>query len=383
MRVLICPDKFGGTLTAIEAADAIARGWRSARPDDELLVQPLSDGGPGFLDVLRMALGGRLISVRTCDPLGRPCPAGLLLVGDTGYLESAHAAGLHLLASTERDPRSTSSYGVGVLVAAAAEAGARRIVLGLGGSGTNDAGAGMLAALGVVGLDTAGYALPPGGTALALCVALEGLPRLRPVDLVAAVDVDAPLVGPAGASYGYGTQKGAAPADLPLLDAALAQYAEILERDLPGCPPALATQAGAGAAGGLGAGVLALGGRVISGSALVIESVQLDETLTGVDLVITGEGTFDAPSLRGKVVGAVARAAQDRGRPCLVLAGQVTIDPRRAAQAGVTASHALADHVGSLAEAMADAADGLRTLAARLARDNVSDGPVTGGCLRP
>ncbi|MER5335621.1 glycerate kinase [Micromonospora sp. NPDC002717] len=375
MRVLLCPDKFAGTLSAPEVADAVAAGWREVAPGDDLHVRPLSDGGPGFLDVLGDALGGRRIPVPTVDPLGRPVAGEILLTdgGTTAWLESAQACGLHLLDAGERDPKTTTSYGLGVLVAAAVEAGARTVVIGLGGSGTNDGGAGMLTALGVTPLDDGGRALPYGGAALAAAVALDGAPRLRDARLVAATDVDNPLLGLHGASNVFGPQKGADRADVLLLDAALERFAAVLERDLPGCPDRLGALPGGGAAGGLGAAVLALGGHCESGIGLVTRAIGLDAALDAVDLVVTGEGSFDHQSLRGKVVAGVAGAARDRGLPCVVLAGQVSTGRREAGAAGVTDAYSLVEHFGGeerggLAAALERPAEGLRALGARLAR---------------
>src|SRR2546423_10754249 len=183
MRVLICPDKFAGTLTAVEAAEAVRSGWAAVAPGDELVVRPIADGGTGFLDVVAAAVGGTRIPVPTVDPLGRPVPAAVLIGAATAYVESAQACGLHLLGLDERDPKITTSYGLGTLIGAAVEAGVREVVVGLGGSGTNDAGAGMLAALGAPVLDAAGYALPYGGGAPRAAAPHVGAPRtpgLRP-----------------------------------------------------------------------------------------------------------------------------------------------------------------------------------------------------------
>ncbi|MGV9808806.1 glycerate kinase family protein [Micromonospora chersina] len=373
MRVLLCPDKFAGTLPAQEVAAAVAEGWRTVAPADELLIRPLADGGPGFVAVLAEALGGRLLPVPTVDPLGRPAPGEILLTDDgVAYLESAQACGLHLLSAAERDPKATTSYGLGLLVAAAVEAGARTVVVGLGGSATNDGGAGMLTPLGVTPLDEAGRALPYGGAALAAVTALDGAPRLRGVTLVAATDVDNPLLGLHGASSVYGPQKGATRADVLLLDAALERWAEVLEQNLPGCPSGLGALPGGGAAGGLGAAVLALGGRCESGIGLVTRAIGLDAALDAADLVITGEGSFDHQSLRGKVVAGVAGAARDRGVPCVVLAGRVSTGRREVAAAGVTEAHSLVEHFGGeerggVEAAMSRPAEGLRALGARLA----------------
>ncbi|GAB3985095.1 glycerate kinase [Plantactinospora veratri] len=317
MRILICPDKFAGTLSAAEVAEAVRDGWREVAPGDDLVVRPLSDGGPGFVEVLAAALRGRRVPVPTVDPLGRPAAGEILLTADggTAYVESAQACGLHLLAPEERDPKRTTSYGLGALLATAAEAGARRAVVGLGGSAVNDAGAGLLAALNAVPVDASGMALPYGGAALLAVAGLTGRPQLRAMELVAATDVDNPLTGLTGASNVFGPQKGATREDVLLLDDALGRFAEVLERDLPGCPPGLAGLPGTGAAGGLGAALLALGGRCESGIELVTRLTGLDAAYDEADLVITGEGSFDHQSLRGKVVAGVAGAARDRGCP--------------------------------------------------------------------
>ncbi|GAA2327952.1 glycerate kinase [Dactylosporangium salmoneum] len=368
MRVLVCPDKFAGTISAVGVAEAFAEGWRSEKPGDELVLHPLSDGGPGFGEVLATALpDAKRFAVPTTDPLGRPVEGHVLLDGETAYVESAEACGLHLLAEAERDPKHTTTFGLGSLVLAALEAGAREVVIGLGGSATNDGGAGFLAAVGAAPLDAAGYALPYGGAALAGVAALGGEPRLRGATLVAATDVDSPLLGLHGASAVYGPQKGAGREDVFVLDGALTRFAEVLG-GLPGAPAGLAGLPGAGAAGGLGAAILAVGGRVESGIGLVRRLTGLDAELEEAGLVVTGEGSFDEQSLRGKVVAGVANAARDLGVPCVVLAGRVDAGRREAASIGVTEAHSLVEHFGSVATALARPADGLRELGRRLAR---------------
>ncbi len=374
MRVLICPDKFAGTLSSPEVAAAVVAGWRDHNPADDLVVRPLADGGPGFVEVLATAVPGRRVPVSTVDPLGRPVTGEILITSDgtTAYLESAQACGRHLLTAAERDPKRTTSFGLGALVAAAVESGVRRVVIGLGGSATNDGGAGLLAALGAGPVDETGYVLPYGGAALISVAGLSGAPLLREVELVAATDVDNPLTGLHGATNVYGPQKGASREDVLLLDAALERFATVLQRALPASPPGLAGQPGAGAAGGLGAAILALGGRCESGIGLVTRLLGLDTALDEVDLVITGEGSFDHQSLRGKVVAGVAAAARDRGLPCVVLAGRVSTGRRESAAAGVTESYSLVDHFGGeerggVGRAMDHPAQGLRALAARLA----------------
>ncbi|MFP5218350.1 MAG: glycerate kinase [Actinomycetes bacterium] len=368
MRVLVAPDGFGGTLTAVEAATAIARGWLDAAPGDGVMTVPLSDGGPGLVEVL--AAARRAAEVRTAvveDPLGRPVAASWLLDGGTAWVESASACGLHLLADGERDPGRTTTYGVGQLVRAALDAGAGRVVVGLGGSATNDGGAGALAALGLSRLDAAGERLPPGGRALADVARLVGEPdpRLRAVELVAATDVDAPLLGLHGASAVYGPQKGASRGDVLVLDAALSRWADVLEQHLG---VAVRDVRGAGAAGGLGAALLAVGAQRERGLGLVADAVGVAQAVADVDLVVTGEGSFDATSLRGKVVSGVAALAAEHAVPCVVLAGQVQVGRREAAAAGIDAAYAVADAVG-LEAALAEPAAELAELAARVARE--------------
>jgi glycerate kinase len=355
VRVVIAPDSFTGTIGAPDAAAALAEGWRRARPDDDLVLVPMADGGPGFLD----ALPGDLVTVLVEDPLARPTPASFRLDGGTAYVESAQACGLHLLAEEDRDPAVTTTYGVGQLVRAAHEAGAARVVVGLGGSATNDGGAGFLAALGVRREGAAGAPLAPGCLPLADAVRLVGTPL--EVQLVAATDVDNPLLGEQGATRVFAAQKGGR--DLDALEAALAHWADLVEahlgpaRDLPG----------AGAAGGLGFAVLAAGGTRVSGVQVVAEAAGLAQALVGTDLVITGEGSFDGQSLRGKVVAGVATAALEEGVPCIVVAGRTSVGRREAAAAGVEAAYSLTDEVG-LEAALSDPAEALTTVASTVAR---------------
>ncbi|HZM77712.1 MAG TPA: glycerate kinase [Candidatus Limnocylindrales bacterium] len=368
MKVVICPDKFEGTLSAVAAAEAIAEGWRGVASGDELVTRPVADGGPGFLRVLHASLGGDLVEVPTTDPLDRPVTGHVLIIHETAYVESAQACGLAYLVPKERNPKLTTSFGLGSLVRAAP---AGRVVVGLGGSGTNDAGSGWFEALGITPVDADGRPLPRGGAALLGCAGLRitgGLQDEPSGELIGASDVDNPLTGPHGASAVFGPQKGATPEDVGLLDAALAQWASIVERDLPGCPPELARLPGGGAAGGLGAAILALGGRIISGIDLVLDQTGLNRALEGADLVITGEGSFDQQSLRGKVISGVAQAAAEQGVPCVVLAGRVTTGRREQGAAGISEAYALVDHFGSVERAMAEPAQGLRELAAKLAR---------------
>jgi len=378
VRVLIAPDCFTGTLTAGQAAEAMADGWRRGAPHDDLTLMPLSDGGPGFLDVLSRALGGATVRVTVSDPLGRPVPAWILMVGAggrrTAYIESAQACGLHLLAGGERNPKVTSTYGVGQLIEAAVAEGATRVVVGLGGSGTNDGGAGMLAALGAGDAD----ALAAGGAKLRDLAgdALEGLTpvreRHREIELVLATDVDSPLLGFHGASAVFGPQKGATPEMAQELESALGHFAEVV-RTVVSSDTDLLTgkemrrdrEPGAGAAGGLGYGLLLLGGRRVSGVRAVLEAVGFDALVQATDLVVTGEGRFDWQSLRGKVVAGVAEAALAAATPAVVIAGQVLVGRRDTMALGISGTYAVAENPGQLAAALAAPAG---TLSARTER---------------
>ncbi|MCG7595816.1 glycerate kinase [Mycobacterium sp. PSTR-4-N] len=345
--VLIAPDSFGDSLTAVEAARAVATGWARSRPQDRLILAPQSDGGPGFVDVLASRLGERRTE-RVSGPLSADVDADWVFDPGppaTAYIECAQACGLALLGGTPtvRTAVDAHTRGVGALIAAALDAGARRIVVGLGGSGSTDGGRGMIEALG------------------GLAAARE---LLADVELVAASDVEHPLLGARGAAAVFGPQKGADPATVELLEQRLAAWARQLE-DAAGA--AIRDEPGAGAAGGLGAALLALGARRESGAAIIASHTRLDADLDAADLVITGEGRFDDQSLHGKVVSALAAGAGRRGVPVLVMAGQVTLTDAERSEAGIAAAHAVAEHAGSVRRAIDDAAEQLTGLAAAVA----------------
>ena len=377
MRVLVAPDCFGDTLTALEAGAAIATGWARTAPHDVLTVTPVSDGGPGFVDILHDALGGVLLAVTVAGPSGDPVPATVLVVdsvgGRTAYIESAQACGLHLRRPGD-DPETLSTFGVGQLIAAAVEAGALVVVLGLGGSATTDGGAGLLAALGAVP-DPAG-ALSGGPAALAGLVRLDTAPareRTAGVRLLAATDVDNPLLGLRGAASVFGPQKGLAPDRLRAVDEVVARFAALVdatgsrEAARVGIGSRTTTRPGAGAAGGLGYAVLALGGERVAGIATVAEAVGTAGTLRDADLVITGEGAFDYSSRSGKVVSGVAHLAEAAGVPCVVLAGRVDLGAREMRTMGVESAYGMTALVGEQAS-MAEPAGSLAALAQRVAR---------------
>lgn len=377
LRVVLAPDSFGGALDSVAVTDAMAIGWLRARPDDEVMRAPMSDGGEGTLAALEAALGGRgeRRSLPTVDPLGRPVRADWLLIdqGRSAFIEMATASGLARLTPAERSPasiRAASTRGTGELIRAALDAGVQRITLGLGGSATNDGGAGLLAALGVRFSDAAGAELPPGGAALVHLVRVDasGLdPRLGSVELVIASDVTNPLCGPIGASAIYGPQKGADPQAVEELDAALAVFGRVVETatgraviDIPG----------AGAAGGTTAGLLGFTDAVMRpGVDVVAEMIGLAEMLVGADLVISGEGRADEQTLAGKAAMGVATLARHAGAAVVLLCGALGPGAAALEASGLfDLVQPIIDRPLSLEEAMADSERLLVNAAERLAR---------------
>lgn len=361
MRVLIAPDKFAGTLTAVEAAEAIAEGWRRRAPQDELVLVPMADGGPGFCDVLHASLGGDLHAVTVSGPYGDPVQATVLVVGATAYIESAQACGIHLTPQNRRDPERATTRGVGEMVEAAIAAHATRIVIGLGGSGTNDGGAGFLAALGA--LPTPEGAMDRGPSSLATLESVDLKPARRRVEgitITAASDVDNPLLGLIGATNVYGPQKGVVEDRKVAVDATLVTLAAATDKKL-------ALAKGAGAAGGLGFALLLLGATREPGIEMVSEVVGLLEKARQCDLVVTGEGAFDFSSRSGKVPNGVAAVAAQALQPCIALAGQVLIGAREMRAVGIESAYSMVDLVGEEAS-FADPAGSLAQLAERTAR---------------
>lgn len=357
MRFICTPDSFKESMTAAEAAAALARGIRRARPDADCVEVPLADGGEGTCRTLVDALGGELVSVAVHDALGRPITAEFGWLPDRGLavVEVAAAAGLELIGSAERDVRAASTYGVGELIRAALDAGARQLLIGLGGTATNDAGTGMLAALGAEFLDADGNSLPPGGAALVRLdtVRRTGLDaRLAGVRIELACDVRNPLLGADGASAVFGPQKGASPADVAELDAALGRWADVVEA---GLDVVVRDRSGAGAAGGLGAAFLAFtSAELVPGVELVMTSVGLAEQLAGADYVFTGEGSVDRQSKAGKVPHGVAALAAAHGVPTVVFGGRIDpdLDPEDAP--GVIAYVPIVRSVTELSTALAE-----------------------------
>jgi len=357
-RVVIAPQEFKGSLTAIEIARAMETGVKRALPEADTVLVPVADGGDGTLQSLVDSSGGRVMTSRVTGPLGRPVDASWGALGDgaTAVIEMARSSGLALLSLGERDPLATTTRGVGELIQAALEAGHRRFIIGIGGSATNDGGAGMAQALGARFLDADGADIRPGGAALARLERVdisEMDSRLDEAEVVVACDVNNPLCGPTGASAIYGPQKGATPEVVTQLDAALARYADVIERDLE---IDIRDRPGAGAAGGLGAGLMAfLRAELRAGVDIVLEAVGLAEKLAGADLVITGEGQFDRSTVFDKAPVGVARLAKERSIPVIGIAGSLGEGFQQVHDCGVDAVFTLVNGPMSLEEAMADA----------------------------
>jgi glycerate kinase len=369
MRFVIAPDSFKGSASAREVAQAIAEGLKAALPDAVCDLVPMADGGEGTVDALVAATGGRIVSVRVTGPLGEPVDSffGILGDGETAVIEMAAAAGLHLVPPEKRNPMVTTTYGVGELMRAALDAGCRRLIIGIGGSATNDGGAGMAQALGVRLLDEQGNEIGFGGGALERLARLDLSDfdrRVWDAEILVACDVTNPLTGPNGASAVYGPQKGATPEMVRQLDANLRHYAAVLQRDLG---VEVETVAGAGAAGGLGAGLLAFcRAQLRQGVELVIHAVRLPERVQKADLVITGEGCLDFQTGFGKVPHGVAQVAKRYGKSVIALVGQLGEGAERCRQWGIDACFPILSKPMSEQEAMANAIPLLRRAAEEL-----------------
>jgi glycerate kinase len=371
MRVIVAPDSYKGSATALAVAEAIERGVKAVFADAEVLKVPIADGGEGTVDALVVATKGRLEERSVRGPLGEPVRArwGVLGDGETAVVEMAAASGLPLVPKERRDPRVTTTYGTGELVRAALDAGLTKLVVGIGGSATNDGGAGLARALGARFLDAAGKDLPEGGAALARLarIDLAGFdPRVAKAQVTVACDVDNPLTGPRGASAVYGPQKGATPEMVKELDAALACYAEVA-REATGRD--VANQAGAGAAGGLGAGLLFFTpARLRPGVAIVLETTGFDALVKEADLVITGEGRTDFQTAMGKAPVGVAAAAKRYGVPVVCLSGGLGDGAGDVLAKGIDALASIVPGPMTLEESMARGAELVEAAAARVCR---------------
>ena len=353
MKVVVAMDSFKGSLTSLAAGEAAREGILRADPAAEVLVRPLADGGEGTVEALVSGMGGRLRTVRVTGPLGEGVDCAYGVLGDTAVIEMAGAAGLPLVPAEERDPLRTTTYGVGEVIADAIAQGCRRFLVGIGGSATNDGGAGMLQALGFGLLDAEGKDIPRGAQGLKKLARIEtagALPALAGCRFRVACDVTNPLCGEKGASAVFGPQKGARPADIPRMDAWLAAYAQIAAKAFPGADP---EAPGTGAAGGLGFAFRTfLSGELEPGVQIVLEETRLAEALAGADVVVTGEGRLDGQTAMGKAPVGVARLAKARGCLVLALAGGVTRDAGACNGAGIDAFFPAVRGVTTLAEAM-------------------------------
>jgi glycerate kinase len=371
MKIVLAPDSFKGSLSSTEAAEAMARGVRKVLPEAELVLLPLSDGGEGLVESLVVASRGEVVECEVTGPLGTPVKAklGLMGGGKTAVIEMAQASGLILVPEEERNPLVTTTFGTGELIAKALDLGCEHLIIGIGGSATNDGGMGMAQALGVRFLDEQGELLGSGGAELARLAEIDVSrrdPRLDEVRIEVACDVTNPLTGPQGASHIYGPQKGATPEMVELLDAALNRYDQILKRDLG---KDVGRIPGAGAAGGLGAGLMALlGGKLVSGIELVLDVLDFEGKAEGADLVLTGEGRFDGQSAYGKVPMGVAKRSRALDIPVVVIAGTVLPSAEVLHREGVTAYFSILNRPLSLKEAMEDAAELLEQQTAQVIR---------------
>lgn len=370
MKIVIAPDSYKESLSAAQVADIIESGMKEIFPAASYIKLPVADGGEGTVEAMVDAFHGRRMHVTVRGPLGEPVTAcyGLSGDGQLAIIEMAAASGLALVPASRRDPRVTSTEGTGELIRAALDTGARRLILGIGGSATNDGGTGMLRALGVRFLNASGADLPPGGAALAHLALIDtsGLdPRLEQCTIHVACDVDNPLTGPHGASAIFGPQKGASPDMVRELDKALRHYAEIIRAQFR---VEADTVPGAGAAGGMGAAMLAFTpAQLRPGAEIVMEAVGLDAQVQDADLVITGEGRIDSQSIRGKTPIGVANVAKRHGKPVIGIAGCLTPDVGVVHQHGIDAVFSVLDSACTVEQALSAASDNLRRAARNVA----------------
>ena len=370
MKIVIAPDSFKESLTALEVAEAIEKGFRKVLPEAEFVKVPMADGGEGTVQSLVDTTGGVMIKQTVTGPLGKPVDAffGMLGDGRTAVIEMAAASGLHLVPTASRNPLRTTSRGTGELILAALDQGARHIIIGLGGSATNDGGTGMARALGVRFLDEAGREIEEGGGALERLAAIDvaGMdPRVSQCTIEVACDVENPLTGTTGASAIFGPQKGATPEMVEKLDRNLRHYADVVRRDLG---KEIDVVPGAGAAGGLGGGLLAFTACELKrGVDIVLEAAKLADLVQDADLVITGEGRIDAQTIFGKTPIGVAKTAKRFGVPVIAFAGTVSADSHIVQEHGIDALFSIVPGPVPLEAAMDRAAEYAERTAAHVA----------------
>ncbi len=370
MKIVIAPDSYKESLSAPQVADQIEAGFRDVFPDADYVKLPMADGGEGTVEAMVAATGGRIVAARVTGPLGEPVDAfyGVSGDGETAVIEMAAASGLALVPPELRNPMKTTSYGTGELIRLALDAGLRRFIIAIGGSATNDGGAGMLQALGVKLLDRDGEKIGSCGEALAQLGRINpsGLdPRLKQCRIEVACDVDNPLLGPEGASAIFGPQKGATPDMVAQLDENLARFAETITRDIH---KDVAAVPGTGAAGGMGAALLAfLDAALLPGIEILIEATGLKSAVAGADLVITGEGRIDGQTRLSKTPVGVARVAREQGVPVIAIAGSLAPDADIVHDFGIDAVFSVLCRPCSLAEALSEAGNNVRSTAHNVA----------------
>jgi len=369
MRIVVAPDSYKGSASAVNVANAMEEGILSIFPDAEVIKVPIADGGEGTIEALLVATGGQLIEEKVIGPLGDSVQAcfGILGDGETAVIEMAAASGLPLVPPEKRNPRITTTYGTGQLIKAVLDRGIRKLIIGIGGSATNDGGMGMARALGVKFLDGVGNSLPSGGAALEQLVKIDVSqidPRLNESTIVVAFCVDNTLCGPRGASAVYGPQKGATPEMIAELDAALAGYAAIVKkatgRDVAECP-------GAGAAGGLGAGLLFFtNAKLLPGVDIVLEAVRFSDIVKTADFVITGEGCTDFQTAYGKAPVGVAKIAKSHQVPTFCLSGSLGERYEEVLQSGINGVMSIISRPMTLEDCMTGAAELIKKATERL-----------------
>jgi glycerate kinase len=369
VRVLVAPDKFKGSLTAGAAGDAIAAGLRLAQPRLEVLLAPVADGGDGTVDAA-VAAGFQRVTTTVTGPIGQPVVSGYALREETAVIELAEASGLRRLPNGRTAPLTATTFGTGELIRAALERGARRVVVGVGGSATSDGGVGMAQALGVRFLNRRGEDVGPGGAALRdlETISVDGLdPRVRSAELIVASDVQNPLLGPSGAAAVYAPQKGADASDVAELEKGLGTLASVVARQFG---VDLAAMPGAGAAGGAGGGAVAfLGARIVSGIDYLLDLIGLPELLRSADLVITGEGSLDEQTLHGKAPAGVAAAARAAGKEVVAVCGRLALPPEALGRAGIRRAYPLTEAEPDIAKCLSDAGPILERVAEDIGRD--------------
>ncbi|MBY0098385.1 glycerate kinase [Mesobacillus maritimus] len=370
MKIVIAPDSFKESLSAYEACQAIERGFREIIPNAVYEKIPMADGGEGTVQSLVNATGGTILETYVTGPLGEQVLAfyGLLGDGKTAVIEMAASSGLHLVPMDQRNPLLTTTRGLGELISAALDQGATSLIIGLGGSATNDGGAGMIQALGARLLDMEGKEIPPGGGGLSHLVTIDLStfdPRVRDVVIQVACDVDNPLTGPTGASAIYGPQKGATPELVEQLDKNLNHFANVYEKQLK---KYVRNYPGAGAAGGLGAGLMAfLSAELKSGVEIVLETLRFEDQMKDADLVITGEGKIDSQTIFGKTPIGVAKTAKKFGIPVIALCGSYTEDSKIVHNHGIDALFTIVPGTVTLTDAIKNAAQYMEQTARNIA----------------